>query len=194
MQIMKKLFAFLLLVFFMNSPSYADTKTVRYVVLVAGNQAGTQITEIVSETERRVSFEFNDRGRGPKLATRLLLTPNYIPLRIETSGNNYIRAAVEERFVMEGAQAEWKNQAETGKTKLQNQDYFYITLDSVPEETGILAQALLRKGGPINLLPEGTGFNTENRAAGDHIRHRTKACYPVLDCGSRFFTISYLAG
>src|SRR3990172_12620678 len=87
MQIMKRLFALLSLVFLMNSPSYADTKTVRYIVHLAGNQAGTQITEIVSDAERRVSFEFNDRGRGPKLATRILLTPNHIPLLIETSGD-----------------------------------------------------------------------------------------------------------
>ncbi len=130
-------------------------ETVTYRVLLAGNPAGAQTATLGPDGEWVFAFEFNDRGRGPKLETRMKLDAEGLPVRIETRGNDYLKSPVTELFSAEGGRAEWKNPSEKGERRLTAKAY-YLSLNSVPEESGLLARALLRAPGRrLVLLPEG---------------------------------------
>ncbi len=146
--------AALLLVILGTSPLFASTK-ITYTILLAGNRAGVQTTEALENGERRFSFEYNDRGRGPKIQCRMILNQQSIPVLLEISGNDYLKSPVEERFHLENGNASWKSPAETGEKALDT-GAFYISVNGVPEEIGILAAALLASPDhTLALLPEG---------------------------------------
>ena len=128
---------------------------ISYKVLLVGNAAGTATTAAGPGGEQRFSFEFNDRGRGPKLETRMSLGADGAPIFIETQGNDYLKSPVTERFAVEKGVASWKNPSEKGDRKLESSAY-YLSLNGVPQETGLLARAMLRAPARrLALLPDG---------------------------------------
>src|SRR5207249_604135 len=103
----------------------------------------------------RFAFEFNDRGRGPKLTSTITLDSDGIPIRVESSGVNYLKAPVSEKLEVSGGAAHWKNSSEDGE-KAFSPKAFYLSLSGAPEEAALLARALLRApGGKLPLLPDG---------------------------------------
>ncbi|WP_116807470.1 amidohydrolase family protein [Steroidobacter cummioxidans] len=78
-----------------------------------------------------------------------------MPVSVQTGGNDYLKAPVNEAFTLEQSVARWKNDAESGERKL-TAPAFYLSLQSVPEEGALLANALLKaEGQKLALLPEG---------------------------------------
>lgn len=143
-----------LIILLLFAPWLFGSSTRTYDFILGGNSAGYQRTEVVSATELRISYEYNDRGRGPKLTTTILLDENGIPRKVETSGNDYFKGAVSEKLNVQDGKASWKNQAEHGEKSAPGA--FYVSLNPVPEEIALLAKALLRKSGKsIQLLPAG---------------------------------------
>lgn len=128
---------------------------VRHTVVLGGNRAGVQTSIVGADGVREVTFEFNDRGRGPKLTSRTKLNDAGVPIWVQTSGNDYLKAPVAETFTLENGVARWKNDAEKGEKKL-TAPAFYLSMQSVPEELALLANALLKMPGrKMSLLPEG---------------------------------------
>lgn len=126
----------------------------RYTFLMMGKAAGSQVSKTTPEGLREYDFEFNDRGRGPKLKTRIRLDADGIPVELETVGNDYLKAPVAETFSMTGGAARWKNSAEQGERKTAKA--FYISMNGAPEEFALLAQALLKSPAKrLQLLPAG---------------------------------------
>jgi imidazolonepropionase-like amidohydrolase len=127
----------------------------RYTVVFGGNKAGIQTTNVTADGTREFSYEFNDRGRGPKLNARIKVDDAGLPISVQTRGNDYLKVAVQETFTLDQGVARWKNDAESGERKL-TAPAFYLSLQSVPEETALLANALLKAdGNKLALLPEG---------------------------------------
>lgn len=127
---------------------------VRYTILTSGNPAGSMV---VRQGGREVisTYEFNDRGRGPELEERTTLGDGGVPVRIEVTGNDYWKKAVEERFELAAGVARWDNGAETGERRLATPAY-YIALNGSPDDLAWLAAALLAApAGRLPLLPEG---------------------------------------
>ncbi|MGH9499882.1 MAG: amidohydrolase family protein [Terriglobales bacterium] len=127
---------------------------IRYTVVVAGNNAGFETSTRNPDGSLQFYFEFNDRGRGPKVTERVVLGSGGIPTQIDNSGNDYEKAPVEEHFSLQDGSATWKNRAEQGH-KPVSAKAFYVSLSGAPEETGVLARALLAAGGHLPLLPAG---------------------------------------
>jgi imidazolonepropionase-like amidohydrolase len=131
----------------------ADEK--RWTVFLAGNRAGTQTQRAGEKGEVVYTYEYSDRGRGPRLETRVTLNKNRIPTRVETSGNDYIKAPVEENFSFAAGTARWKNSAEEGRQKLRR-PAFYVSKDKAHPELALLAGALLQAPEKrLPLLPDG---------------------------------------
>src|SRR5690349_5967440 len=84
----------------------------KYTFLMAGTPAGHQSTVLKPDGTREIAFEFNDRGRGPKLLSQIKVDKNGLITSLSTDGNDYLKAAVSERFSTAGGVATWKNQAE----------------------------------------------------------------------------------
>ncbi|HSN89218.1 MAG TPA: hypothetical protein VL025_20805, partial [Thermoanaerobaculia bacterium] len=136
-------------------PATPQGDETRYTFLLAGNKAGAAVTRSPSLAERVFDFEFNDRGRGPKTTTRVRLDDQGLPVRMETTGIDYWKSPVEELYERSGANATWKNKAESGTQEIAG-PAFYLSLNGAPQEMGLLAKALLdAPGGRLPLLPAG---------------------------------------
>ncbi len=101
-------------------------------------------------------FQFNDRGRGPKIYTTYRLDANGLILSEESNGVDYMKSPVEEHFSLVDGKAAWKNQAEDEKQAGAN-GKFFIDLNGGPESGAILARALLnpKNNGTLPVLPGG---------------------------------------
>jgi imidazolonepropionase-like amidohydrolase len=69
------------------------------------------------------------------------------------TGNDYLKAPVDEHFSIEGGAAQWKSTSENGQAPAPG---FYISNNGPAAEMALLAAALLKaKGAPVKLLPAG---------------------------------------
>ncbi len=129
---------------------------VRYTVLLAGNRAGVQTSWTAAGGKSiQTCFEFNDRGRGPRLRTEIRLSSNAAPVVERTRGNDYLKGAVDEQFALENGQANWSNQAEHDR-KPVSAPAFYVSMNGPPEEIAMLLRALLAAPNrTLALLPAG---------------------------------------
>src|SRR5690349_13854861 len=127
----------------------------RYTVLMMGKPAGSETSTVRRDGSREFTFEYNDRGRGPKYRTLIRLDAAGLPVSLDTSGNDYLKAPVAETFTFENGVARWKNSAEAGEKRLTT-GAFYNSMNGAPEEFALLARALLKAPqGRLPLLPEG---------------------------------------
>jgi len=128
---------------------------IRSEVIIADRVAGSQVTEVKETGELQISYEFNDRGRGPQLTTRIRLGIDGTPVLIDTAGHNYFKAKVDDHFAIESGRASWRNELDSGEKRLSG-SAFYLNANPVPEELGLLASALLASPDKkLALLPQG---------------------------------------
>jgi Amidohydrolase family len=127
----------------------------RYTVLTMGRPSGTQASLVKPDGVCEFAFEYNDRGRGPKITSRIKLDADGLPISLEILGNDYWKAPVAESLTVVDGVARWKNAAEAGEKKLAAKA-FYISMNGAPEEEALLAQALLKSPDQrLALLPAG---------------------------------------
>src|SRR5947199_178884 len=168
----------------------ATGQETRYTFLFSGNKAGSLVTRVQPDGERICTFEFNDRGRGPKTETRFRLGPGGIPVSEHTTGVDYWKTPVDERFERTGAKASWKNAAENGERQLTG-PAFYLGLNAPPQEFELLTKALLAApGGRLPLLPVGEAHvaKLDSRKVSAGGKERTADLYAVYGLG---FSPSY---
>lgn len=117
------------------------------------NPAGTQVvTTRGSDVE--IDFEFNDRGRGPKLHTTMVVDDRSVPATIKTTGHDYFKAPVTETLSTENGVAIWKTASEDDEGKAGG---FFVPIQAPPELLGLMAKAAVRSpNGTLNLLPMGS--------------------------------------
>jgi hypothetical protein len=162
-----------------------DAKQTRYAVLILEKPAGVQTNTVAADGSRDLSYEFNDRGRGPKLNMRVRLDAASVPTSIEMEGVDYLKAPVLERFTFANGTARWKNGAEAGEQKLGGRA-FYLTTQGFPEELGWLAQALLQSPGQrMALLPAGEASikRADDLNVGDGANKRHVTAYLIEGLG-----------
>jgi imidazolonepropionase-like amidohydrolase len=99
-------------------------------------------------------FQYNDRGRGPETYTTYRVDSHGIVTSVETHGVDYMKNSVTENFSLANGEAAWKNQSENGHQDNATGKYF-VDLDGGPASGSLLAQALLKNGGKLHLLPGG---------------------------------------
>src|SRR5215212_2050749 len=73
----------------------------RYTVILVGNRAGLQTSTVRADGAREFAYEYNDRGRGPKYRTTIRLDAAGLPVSLDTSGNDYLKAPVAETYTFE---------------------------------------------------------------------------------------------
>ena len=101
-----------------------------------------------------VMYEFNDRGRGPKIIQHVRLDESGIPLSTSLRGNNYFKIPVDERFSLDAGKASWQGSAERGS--VSGRRAFYLSFDGTPAEFALLANALLKSPSKtLSLFPTG---------------------------------------
>jgi len=136
-------------------PADLPADAVRYAVLLSGNRAGLQASWTTADGARHYHYEFNDRGRGPKQRTRMVVGPDGIPTQIDIGGNDYFKAPTDEHFTLSSDKAVWKSTSEQGERQLIGKA-MYAAASPPPEGLAVLARALLAAPeGKLALLPEG---------------------------------------
>src|SRR4029450_8879559 len=140
------------------SPAGPST-TLRYAVLTQGRPSGSLVAETGSDGAITIAYEYNDRGRGPKLRACVALDGQGLPVSLASEGVDYLKAPVEERFTHEGNGYSWMSGSEHGGVGgggSGDPHAFYIAANATPFEIGLLARALQRAPkGVLSLLPEG---------------------------------------
>jgi imidazolonepropionase-like amidohydrolase len=162
-----------------------DAGQTRYAVLIMEKPAGSQTTTVAADGARNLSYEFNDRGRGPKLTARVRLDAAGVPASFEMDGVDYLKAPVSERFTFDQGVARWKNSAEAGEQKLSDHA-FYLSTQGLPEELGWLAHALLKAPGQrMALLPAGEASikRADDLSVGDGANKRHVTAYLIEGLG-----------
>jgi len=140
----RKLLLSVILPWLSLSPVHAATPGdtpvgVRYSLDYGGNKSGLATTIPVSARERRYTYEFQDRGRGPKIEQRVVVDEKGIPVLMEITGVDYWKNAVDERFELRD-----------GKPA------YYLAINTAPQEQELLARSLLAAPGQtLPLLPSG---------------------------------------
>jgi len=145
----------LALVAFAGSSVLAAERIEKSSALLLGLPAGTAEARYADDGSISASFEFNDRGRGPKLEASYRVDAAGVPLAIEVKGNDYFKGEVHETYTRTGNQVSWKNAAEN-ETRELSAPAFFLGLNTLPEDGVLLARALLKApDGRLDLLPAG---------------------------------------
>lgn len=145
--------ALLFFVFPLRVPRAAGQETIRYVILSAGHPAGNEVDTFGPGGRIDSTYEFNDRGRGPKIAAHYLVGADGLPAKTDIAGIDYLKAPVNEQFSVENGKAHWKSTTEDGSASAGG---FYVSNNGPSAESAVLVAALLKaKGGPVKLYPAG---------------------------------------
>ncbi len=152
---MKTLNGCLLVLLAVSGAAHAVERVEKSVMVLAGANAGFQEAHYGDDGKMAVHYEFNDRGRGPKLDASYTLDANGLPTAIEVKGVDYLKAPVAETFARTDDGVAWKNGAEDEKRALAH-NVFFLVLDQVPESAILLARALLKAPDhKLSVLPAG---------------------------------------
>jgi hypothetical protein len=143
----------MLAVSLLGSASALGLQTLRYSVVSNNRNAGSEVDIYTTDGHIDSAFEFNDRGRGPKIEAHYIVAPDGTPLRTDITGNDYLKAPVDEHFSVESGMGHWKSTSENGQAPSPG---FYISNNGPASELSLLVGALLKaKGAPVRLFPAG---------------------------------------
>lgn len=162
------------------APSLAAAKlygtAVDYDYVSSGIIKGSQTTVMMADGSLDVRFEFIDRGRGPKLRSIIALDPNGLVASLETTGFNYLKVPVNERFSSQsGGTVSWTNAAEN-ESHANATPRFYVSMDGSPEESAIFVRAALSApNATLGLWPGGESTVTKVRTIAVHGNGGTKS-------------------
>ncbi len=135
------------------NPKNVAPVTLRYTILSNAKVAGSEVDTYSADGHIDSAFEFNDRGRGPKVTAHYLLGDDGLPQRTDITGNDYLKAPVDEHFAIENGVAHWKSTSENGQTSKPG---FYISNNGPAAESAFLVNALVKaKDGSVQLFPGG---------------------------------------
>jgi imidazolonepropionase-like amidohydrolase len=134
-------------------PSDIPATAARYSVLIMSLPAGQQAIWTAGDGTRRSFFQYNDRGRGPRLYGTARLRDGLL-VSEEVEGVDYLKDPVSEKFLLSDGVATWKSKAEKGESRSAGPT-FYVSLYGPPADLAFLAAALQRVGGKLALLPGG---------------------------------------
>ncbi|MGD0990193.1 MAG: hypothetical protein ABR874_20470, partial [Candidatus Sulfotelmatobacter sp.] len=98
----------------LTTPTARALQAFRYSVVSNGQKAGSEVDTFASEGQVDCTFEFNDRGRGPKVAAHYVIGSDGTPARVDITGNDYLKAPVDEHFSVESGMGHWKSTSEDG--------------------------------------------------------------------------------
>jgi hypothetical protein len=127
-------------------------QTLRYTISSNGTVAGSEVDTYLPDGRVESTFEFNDRGRGPKISAVYVLDSGGLPVRVDETGNDYLKAPVNEHFEVKNGVAHWKSTTENGQAPAGG---FYVSNNGAAAETAFLVAALEKAHGGIHLFPAG---------------------------------------
>jgi len=128
---------------------------IEYDWLTLGKKSGSMSVNLIDKKHSITTFEFNDRGRGPKLVDEIWLNDDLTIRKQIVEGHAYMGAKVKETFLLTNKIASWQNAMEQASKKLKT-NAFYSAADSAPYSFELLVKAILAtNNNRLPLLPSG---------------------------------------
>jgi len=128
-------------------------QTLRYSIFMSDRLAGSEVDVFYPDGHVESSYEYNDRGRGPKVSAHYALGPEGFITSARVTGVDYFKAPVDERFAVDGGVSGWSSTSEHGQA---SDPGFYVSINGPTVEAALLLSALVRaKGAPVRLFPAG---------------------------------------
>jgi len=128
---------------------------IEYEWLTMGEKTGSQLVKY-EKNSLLIDFEFSDRGLGPKLQDKILLSNDGFIINELVTGETYMGAPVNETFTLFDQTARWKNTLENETKVLPDNSAFYIAANGTPQSLELLINAIKKsKSQSVNLLPSG---------------------------------------
>ena len=131
-----------------------EAVTSRRSVVVHGRKAGSSVTSIAPDGKVTITLDVLENGRGPHVDATLRLGADDAITHLEAKGHHTMGTPIDETFDREGRRARWKSTEESGDKELDGAA-FYVPMADIPDALGFLAQALIKAGGAMPLLPAG---------------------------------------
>jgi imidazolonepropionase-like amidohydrolase len=144
----------ILLLFVTGISTIYAADTTRYVVLTVGKPSGKQLVWSNAPNNINYFFQYNDRGRGPKIKVTIQAKDGAVISR-KTEGVDYFKGDASELFEITNGLAKWKNKIEEGQKQITG-SVIYSPFNSAPGEIELSLQAALRSPHhEIESLPAG---------------------------------------
>lgn len=118
----------------------ADRKEL-FSVMIAGTRVGALEVEHDADN-MQIEYEYRNNGRGPTIKEKVTLGENKLPVAWTIEGATTFGNKVDEKFVMAGNKASWKDTSGTGSTVADGAS-LYVAQEGSPYQLSIYARALL---------------------------------------------------
>ena len=146
-------FAFVMAVAAASAQQPSQNEVLRYSILTNNVKSGAEVDTFFPDRRIDSTFEYNDRGRGPKFEVHWVLDENGIPSRVDSTGVDYLKAPVDEHLAVANGIGEWRSTSEHGQAPAGR---FYIGINTSEVETALLVQRLSKAGAAgVPLYPSG---------------------------------------
>ncbi len=165
--------------------SYDDLE---YNIYMGGKLAGYQKSTMGDDGNYYYTYEFNDRGRGPKLNEKISLNDNGVIVSQKISGHSYLKDTVNEVFKIKNGIAKWKSSSEQGETKFDDNSFFSAINSSIGASDLLIRKLLATVNKEVQMLPSGTVKITSM----DHHRINDSIDLRLVEFKGQSFTPSYL--
>jgi len=135
----------------------------RYAVTMGGRHAGDAEIRILPDGKRVAHLAYIDRGRGPDVHSELVLDAAGAPRWYRATGNDYLKAQVDEQLDDAGGALRWRSTSEHGDAPPGSG--WYMPAAETPDKVALLARALLHaKDRRLPLLPAGEAWIEDDTA------------------------------
>lgn len=139
-----------------SSAAPAGERTLRFVVDTMGHVSGGSVLTIHADGSRDATWEYNDRGRGPKQDAHWETAQDGTLTRVDVTGVDYLKQPVDEHLRLDGGRLAWSNRAEHGDAPAGGHAY-YVPMEGAPDLVAAFVRALLASpGSQMALLPAGS--------------------------------------
>ncbi len=170
-----------------SKESNNNYSNLEYNIYMGDKLAGYQKSSKGEDGNYYYSYEFNDRGRGPKLDEKVVLNDNGVIINHEISGHNYLKDTVNEVFKVENGVAKWKSSSEKGEAKFDNTSFFSAINSSFGVNDLLIKKLLTSDNKEVKLLPSGTIKITSI----DHHKINDSIDLRLIEFTGQSFTPSY---
>ena len=124
-------------------------------MLMGKGPSGGMEVKVDPDGARHIAWQFNDRGRGPNTLTDAKFDASGDITEFSVTGNDYMKAPVDEHFALKDGKLTWVSKADSGAVPARA-GLTYAPFEGNSEDLAILARQLLAApGDSIDLLPGG---------------------------------------